>query len=288
MLLPPDPFRFNLAPRLDGPHPIGEKDLDNQESYIAARPFTIGCLLDIASRVRSGRVEVTSLVRHGEYQDALRRTNANAMTDVPTHAMGLAIDIALINTPLATVYEIRDVLREMREAGDLLFIGERKQLVFHVVPHPSRLGYFTDIYTRAFGAPSATQAAYVVAPAPPPVETVVPAPRLPRVTTEVVAVLPADATLEPVWWAAMDAAGSATSSSSERVPDRSSGEVIFAAALIGGGWLALITATYFGRAPARSDRPMHVLVSGTLARTAALVDPEEHHGKYSEVRTPRL
>jgi hypothetical protein len=28
--LPVNAARFNLAPRLDGPHPIGEKDLDNQ------------------------------------------------------------------------------------------------------------------------------------------------------------------------------------------------------------------------------------------------------------------
>src|SRR5688572_32014523 len=44
--LPLDP-RFNLSPRLEGLHPIGEKDLDNQGSYVAARPFTIGCLLEI-------------------------------------------------------------------------------------------------------------------------------------------------------------------------------------------------------------------------------------------------
>src|SRR5687767_15690465 len=39
-----DPMRFNLAPRLEGAHPIGEKDLDNQHSYLAARPATIGAL----------------------------------------------------------------------------------------------------------------------------------------------------------------------------------------------------------------------------------------------------
>src|SRR5687767_10306926 len=86
--LPDDPKRFNLAPRLDGPHPIGEKDLDNQISYLAARPATIGVLLDIASRVMSGPLEITSLVRHSEYQEALRTTNANATTLVPMHTMG--------------------------------------------------------------------------------------------------------------------------------------------------------------------------------------------------------
>lgn len=151
--LPDNPRLFNLVPRLEGPHPIGEKDLRRQESYVAARPAAVGALLAIAARVRSGPIEVTSLVRHGEYQDALRATNANARTSVPTHTMGLAFDIALVNTPLPTVHEVRRVLREMRDRGDILFIGERRQLVFHVVPHPSRLGYFTDVYRRAVGAP---------------------------------------------------------------------------------------------------------------------------------------
>jgi hypothetical protein len=147
--LPADYERFNLRVRTDGPAPIAEKDLANQPSYIAARPAAVGALLDIASRVTSGPLEITSLVRHTEYQDALRTTNANANTSVPMHTMGLAFDIALINTPLTTVYETRDVLREMQEAGDILVIGERKQLVFHVVPHPSRLGYYAEVYARA-------------------------------------------------------------------------------------------------------------------------------------------
>jgi hypothetical protein len=52
--LPADARRFNLSARREGPFPIGEKDLDNQESYISARPATIGVLLEVASRVRSG------------------------------------------------------------------------------------------------------------------------------------------------------------------------------------------------------------------------------------------
>ena len=186
--LPAEPQRFNLIPRLDGPHPIGEKDLDNQSSYIAARPATIGMLLEIASRVKSGRLEITSLVRHGEYQESLRTTNVNANTAVPMHTMGLAVDIALVNTPLKTVYEIRDVLHAMQRNGDILFVGERRQLVFHVVPHPSRLGHFTDIYVRKVGVPPTSRSASVVARAPGP------APRrsygVPRVTSEILAVVP--------------------------------------------------------------------------------------------------
>jgi hypothetical protein len=199
--LPADPARFNLAPRLDGPHPIGEKDLANQSSYLAARPATIGVLLELASRVKTGPVEVTSLVRHGEYQEALRATNTNAMTSVPMHTMGLAFDIALVNTPLRTVHEIRQVLRRMRDAGDILFIGERKQLVFHVVPNPSRLGHFNDLYERALGAPSAAQAAVVVARLDGQAQ---PVKGTASVVAEVVAIAPGTADLAEEWQSALE------------------------------------------------------------------------------------
>src|SRR5688572_15728299 len=185
--LPSNLQRFNLAPRLEGLHPIGEKDLSNQATYMAARPATIGALIVLASRVKSGPVEITSLVRHAEYQEELRTTNRNATTAVPMHTMGLAFDIALIHMPFNRVKEIRDVLLEMRAAGDILFIGERQQLVFHVVPHPSRLGYFNDVYAQAVGSVSAAQAVEVIAPGPPrfPSQHLVP-----RVVTDVVAVMP--------------------------------------------------------------------------------------------------
>ena len=197
--LPADPLRFNIAPRLDGPYPIGEKDLENQVSYIAARPATIGCLLDTASRVTSGPVEITSLVRHSEYQNALKATNKNATTSVPMHTMGLAFDIALVNTPLETVYEIRNVLERMRDAGDILFIGERRQLVFHVVPHPSRLGHFTNVYARALRTPSSAGGTHVVAFSESRNDKR--ANGIPMVTAEVIAVLPT-AEFADEWWAA--------------------------------------------------------------------------------------
>lgn len=197
--LPDDPLRFNVAPRLGGPYPIGEKDLENQISYIAARPATIGALLDIASRVKSGPIEITSLVRHSEYQDALRATNKNAITSVPMHTMGLAFDIALVNTPLETVYEIRNVLERMRDAGEILFIGERRQLVFHVVPHPSRLGHFTNRYAQALGTTPRADGTHVVAFSE--IRDEKRAKRIPTVTAEVIAVLPTDEFAEE-WWAA--------------------------------------------------------------------------------------
>jgi hypothetical protein len=167
--LPVDARLFNIVPRLDGPHPIGEKDLDNQGSYVSARTSTIGALIEIASQVKSGPVEVTSLVRHSHYQDALKATNANAMTSVPMHTMGLAFDIGLVNSRLATVYEIRKVLQKMQRKGDILFIGERKQLVFHVVPNPARLGHFTEVYVKKVGVSPTSQFAQVVAKSPVPV-----------------------------------------------------------------------------------------------------------------------
>jgi hypothetical protein len=146
--LPGEPERFNLKVRVDGPAPIAEKDLDNQATYIAARPATVGALLEIASRVTSGPLEITSLVRHSEYQDELRTTNVNANTSVPMHTMGLAFDIALVNMPLQRVYQIRDVLQQMQEAGEVLVVGERKQLVFHVVPTRHALA-ISPRFTRA-------------------------------------------------------------------------------------------------------------------------------------------
>jgi hypothetical protein len=199
--LPDDPKRFNLAPRLDGLHPIGEKDLGNQTSYVAARPAMIGALIDIASRVKSGPLEITSLVRHGDYQEALRTTNANATTAVPMHTMGLAIDIALINSKLETVYEIRDVLRRMQADGDILFVGERQQLVFHVVPHPERLGHYTDFYLHAVGAPPTGRFAHVIAF--PGGKEAARGNVAPTVTTEVLAMFPAEGELT-AWWTNAD------------------------------------------------------------------------------------
>lgn len=152
-LVPEHTAALNITLRLDGAHPIAEKDLENQAMYLGARPATLGLLYEIAARVPSGPIEITSLVRHMQYQRALGATNGNARTDVPTHAMGMAFDIALVNTPLARVYELRDVLRDMRDAGLLYFIGESQQLVFHVVPRPSWLAYYEALHWARRHAP---------------------------------------------------------------------------------------------------------------------------------------
>ena len=220
-LLPAEPLQFNVAPRLIGLHPIGEKDLPNQSSYLAARPAAVGALREIAARVRSGPIEVTSLVRHGAYQDALRATNPNAFTSVPMHTMGLAFDIGVVNTPLKTVYELRDVLRRMRDAGDILFVGERRQLVFHVVPHPSRLGHFTDVHTRLVGVSSSAQGVVVAGRAAVPL-TSLDGVVHPTVVAEVVSIVPEDDRLRSAGFSAMDAPDAAHETSATDIATLSS------------------------------------------------------------------
>ena len=251
--LPADPLQFNLAPRLEGPHPIGEKDLRNQESYIAARPATLGLLLEVASRVKSGPLEITSLVRHAEYQDTLRGTNVNANTSLPMHTMGLAFDIALVNTPLETIREIRHVLVQMRDAGDLLFIGERRQVVFHVVPHPARLAHFTDVYNRRVGVASQVHGAHVIAagPARPATGTG----RTPRVTTEVIAILPTDEFASEWWVGEAHSHEQARSAGPEADLARPDGRDRSFAGVLGSRWLmVLVGALSVGAGLVRQQR----------------------------------
>jgi hypothetical protein len=151
-LLPEDPLRFNVRVRLAGTSPIAERDLVYQPIYVAARPAAVGALLTVASRVHSGPVEVTSLVRHERYQRMLQRTNRNAVTRVPTHTLGLAFDVSVLETPLETALEIRDVLRAMAGAGEIFVVAETRQLVFHVVPAPERLGFFAAVYEGLMAA----------------------------------------------------------------------------------------------------------------------------------------
>lgn len=203
--LPRDPARYNVVARLNGEHPIGEKDLDNQASYVAARPATMGALLEIASRVEHGPLEVTSLVRHSNYQETLRSTNPNATTAVPMHTMGLAVDIALINSLIETVQQTLAVLEQMRDAGDILFIAERHQLVFHVVPHPTRLGHFTEVFARAMADPGGMR---IPTRSRPGLNAFAPPPKIgaAHVSAEVIDVRPTDE-FAAEWWASVDTEG---------------------------------------------------------------------------------
>ena len=158
----------HVQPRLSGESPIAQKDLDNQALYISLRPAAMGMLIDVTRRVAHGPLEITSLVRTTEYQNALMRGNRNANTDVPTHAMGYAVDIGLKFASEQTAKELRRVLEEMRTAGDIYFIAEANQLTFHMVPVPSRMPHFEALYREAVAAAQAEIAAAEAMPAPMP------------------------------------------------------------------------------------------------------------------------
>lgn len=171
------PERFNVTPRVSGESYIGQQDLEHQNLYVSLRPAAMGMLFEIAKRVRDhGPLEVTSLVRSAEYQQLLMRGNGNANTDVPTHAMGYAIDIGVKQMPIDMANALRGVLEQMRAAGDIYFIGERNQLTFHVVPVPARFDHFARVYeterlaaeARATGAAPDGVPAIEPGPVPPP------------------------------------------------------------------------------------------------------------------------
>ena len=151
--LPEDGRSFNIAPRLTGDSPIGEMDMAFQPLYLSAHPAVLGCLMHVAARVRTAAVDVTSLVRHVDYQHALRRTNVNAAASLSTHTLGMAFDLSVLNQSPAARRETRDVLRRMRDDGDLLFVAEQRQLVFHVVPHPDRYSFYEAVFYGMTAAP---------------------------------------------------------------------------------------------------------------------------------------
>jgi hypothetical protein len=151
--LPRNAQRFNVQTRLSGPHPIGEKDLPYQGLYVAGHPAALGCLLHVAAVAQSGPLEVTSLVRHLAYQQALQQTNANARVGVPMHARGLAFDIPVLKLSPSAAADIRDALRQLRDAGFLFFIAETRQFVFHVVPAPDHLAFYAELFDALTSLP---------------------------------------------------------------------------------------------------------------------------------------
>jgi hypothetical protein len=154
--LPSGAGSIRIRPRLTGLHPIGEMDLVHQDLYVAADAAAIECLIRIAASLPSGTLDVTSLVRHDDYQKRLARSNVNAARSASMHATGLAFDISVLNVPSSTARAIADVLLQMRAAGDLYFIAETQQLVFHIVPAASRLREWKEIrdFTDTAGEPA--------------------------------------------------------------------------------------------------------------------------------------
>lgn len=140
--LPVDASAFNVAARLHGPHQVAELDPEHQPLYLSARPEVVGLMLDIGSRLPRGHLDVTSLVRHAAYQRSLAARNPNASTTVPTHAMGLAVDISVLHMTARQARALGQVLREMAADGALHYAAEQRQLVFHVVPAAARRDYY--------------------------------------------------------------------------------------------------------------------------------------------------
>lgn len=161
--MPLDTAPFNLRLRTDGAHPIGEFDRLHQHLYTAAHPAALGLLIQIASQVTSASLDVTSLVRHADYQRRLGASNPNARTSLAMHTYGLAFDISILHVPISTAREIRDVLRRLRDRGDLFFVAEVRQLVFHVVVAPQRAPYHAAMFDGLAPTPPH---AWIAAPLP--------------------------------------------------------------------------------------------------------------------------
>jgi hypothetical protein len=150
------------------------------------------------------------------------------------------VDIGLVNTPLETIYEIRDVLRRMQDDGDILFIGERRQLVFHVVPHPSRLGHFNDVYLRAAGAPltSRSAGAHAFLDAP----RLLPGRLTPQVTAEIIAMLPAEGPIQNLWVESPAGPATAAESRQSRLTIALAAMREYWREMSGARWLAILLA----------------------------------------------
>ena len=178
MPLPGGTAAFGVAPRLRGPHQIAELDPAHQALYVAARPEVVGLLLDLGSRLPSGTLDVTSLVRHAAYQRSLAARNPNAQTGVPTHAMGLAVDISVLHLPATRARALGDLLRQMAARGELHYAAEQRQLVFHVVPAAARRAHFRDLAHSLAAASSLSGIrpwpSLLATPPPPPTWQVVP------------------------------------------------------------------------------------------------------------------
>jgi hypothetical protein len=176
--IPHDASAFNVAARLRGPHQIAELDPAHQPLYLAARPEVVGLLLDIGSRLPHGQLDVTSLVRHAAYQHSLAARNPNARTAMPTHAMGLAVDISVLHMPARQARRLGEVLRAMAADGALHYAAEQRQLVFHVVPAASRRDYYRDFAQSLNSASSLARLrswpSLLSAPAQPPTWATIP------------------------------------------------------------------------------------------------------------------
>lgn len=148
---------FGFYPRLKKPSQIAEKDMPNQREYIAAETATAGCLLYIINELRLLQgskftlLEVNSLVRTDETQGALRNSNSNSRTSLPTHTMGKAFDLPLRKKSGDYKRDLLFILYDLEIAGRLAFIKEGTQDTIHVVANPASDQFFSNFYHQTTG-----------------------------------------------------------------------------------------------------------------------------------------
>ncbi|MFZ2149994.1 MAG: transglycosylase SLT domain-containing protein [Minisyncoccia bacterium] len=156
----PDYFGFKL--RTSGNGPIAEKDLENQELYLQNSPAAHGALLTVAFETRRLHVklypkeefvplDVTSLVRHLEYQELLKKGKiVNARTAFPTHTSGQVFDVSYLYLPKGERRCLTFILEDLEHYGYLSFIEEvTGSRTFHVTVSPSSRQFFSQVFEDA-------------------------------------------------------------------------------------------------------------------------------------------
>lgn len=154
LVLLPEPWsQYGIRVRLDGSSKIAEKDPKNQAHYIASSPQSIGCLLYFTAELKRlegkafGLLETNSLVRTEVTQGALKVTNENARTLLPTHELAWGFDLPKKGMKNDRKKNVLFLLYDMELQGMLTFVNEStKQDTTHVGPHPNFRQFFSLYY----------------------------------------------------------------------------------------------------------------------------------------------
>jgi len=150
----PDPARYHIRLRLTGRDRIGEADRDpsHQVYYTYTRRYVAGALVELGSGLTHAKLDIPGVTRTYVFQrDLIHKIGLKAaVTDFPSHAMAIAADIGLINTPLPDVEEIVKRVDVMRSEGKIMVNPEAFQSkCLHIVPTPEYQPYFEQLYEKA-------------------------------------------------------------------------------------------------------------------------------------------
>jgi hypothetical protein len=150
----PNDSKFGFELMLNGANPIGQKDLANQQYYVATKPETAGALLFIANqlqRLRGQRdpliFQVSSITRTVDYQGKLRETNKVATKAVSFHVLGLAFDITKRGLSADDLRDIQFILDELDSTGMIAWVPENDAFHIVVAPDPEVIKFFQTVYT---------------------------------------------------------------------------------------------------------------------------------------------